>query len=356
MDALFDDPYDDMNRYGHVGLVLGKFMPLHVGHEALLRFAKGHSRHLIVLVGATKEEPIPGPTRFNWLRRRFLGASNVEVHYTDHDFPQAQESDREVSRYWANWLKEMFPDVTCIFTSEPYGEYVAEYMGIQHMCFDEPRAQLPVSGTMVRQNPMMYWEYLSDWAKPDFVKKVCIFGPESVGKSTMAVRLAEHFKTNFVPEMGRDMMETSYTCTYEDMAKIGLAQALEMHRRKRWGSTRRMLFCDSDLMTTEIYSEYLFGKVPVFPERVKKENKYDLYLFLENDVPYVQDGTRLGEHTQNGLRQVFEEELKGSGAKYLVINGSDWEGRFQQCVEAVEKHILQAPFSAMVEQVGLAES
>lgn len=331
MNNLFDDGLTP------VGLVLGKFMPFHVGHEGLISFARRRSDRLIVLVGATRDEPIPGPVRFNWLRKRYNQHLNsVEVHYTDHDFPQAQESNREVSQYWANWLKMMFPDVTCIFSSEPYGEYVAEYMGIKHCMYDQPREAFQVSGTMVRENPLTHWNKLTHVAQPYFMKKICLYGPESVGKSTMAIALAKHFGTSYVPEVARDMMDTTYTCVFEDMEKIAIAQAQEMQRRANWMSTSRFLFCDSDLLTTEIYSEYLFRKLPEVPEWVRKENRYDLCLFLDNNVPYVQDGTRLGEHTQEGLRNIFLTRGLAESRPTHLIDGTTFEERFQQCVQAVQ--------------------
>ncbi|MBI3481387.1 MAG: AAA family ATPase, partial [Bacteroidetes bacterium] len=41
------------------------------------------------------------------------------------------------------------------------------------------------------------------------MKLICFYGPESTGKSTMAKRLAEFYKTGFVPEVAREMITSN---------------------------------------------------------------------------------------------------------------------------------------------------
>ena len=323
-----------------VGIVLGKFMPLHTGHEALIRFAADNSDRLIIVLGAYPGEPIAPEVRFNWLRQRYGGIWNREIHYVEDNFPKSEVASREVSKAWADYFKAFFPEVTCIFTSEPYGELVAEYMGIEHRCFDQPREKHPVSATMIRRDPIKYWNRISYVAQPHYLQKICLYGPESVGKSTMAQMLAEHFNTRYVTEVARDMMDTSYDCTYEDMTKIAEAHATAINMcaaQAAGGSVRRALFVDSDLMTTQVYSQHLFGKEPEIPQWIQDAIVFHLHLFLDDYVPYVQDGTRLGEHTRPALKEEFWKALIASGQPFATIKSGTWEGRYQQCIHEVEK-------------------
>jgi len=59
--------------------------------------------------------------------------------------PDKEEADREVSKFWADYLKTRFPKVDVIFSSEKYGDFVAEYMSIEHQSFDQARTQQEVS-------------------------------------------------------------------------------------------------------------------------------------------------------------------------------------------------------------------
>ena len=323
-----------MKHDKRIGLVLGKFMPIHAGHMALINFAVNQCDEVYVLVGATPREPIPGPLRFSWVQQVYVAFPKVHVVYTDAEFPEDNEPNRTVSEAWANFLKVNYPMVTHLFTSEGYGDYVAEYMGIEHVSFDPGRHQKPISATMIRSNPFKYWEHIPRPVRHYYTRKICLVGPESTGKSTMTKMLAKYFDTSYIHEVARDMMDTSYTCTYEDMARIAKAQA--HGARNRVGTANKVIFCDSDLLTTKVYSKYLFGKVPRFPKWVQEVNKYDLYLFMEADVPYVQDGTRLGAHTRPELRELFFKAVVKSKVPYAVITGADWKHRFKAAVQAVE--------------------
>jgi len=70
------------------GLVLGKFMSIHLGHLALIRYARRHCDRLLVLVCANDREPIPGPLRRRWAEQTLAGEAGIEVHYTDVESPK----------------------------------------------------------------------------------------------------------------------------------------------------------------------------------------------------------------------------------------------------------------------------
>jgi HTH-type transcriptional repressor of NAD biosynthesis genes len=316
------------------GLVLGKFMPIHQGHLALIRYARRHCDRLIVLVCANDREPIPGPLRLSWAERTLAGEPGIKVHYTNVEMPEADESSRLVSKAWADYLSRRFPEITLFCSSEKYGDYVAEYMGITHLPFDPPRQEVPVSARLIREQPFRYWDYIPWPVRPYYVKKVCLYGAESTGKSTLAERLAQHFQTNFVPEAARTLLTTSLECTYEDLLLIAKTQAQGVEQSLP--SANKLLFCDTDLLTTKVYAQYLFRKVPVFEPWIEALNQYDLHLFLDTDVPYEQDGTRLGSHTRPALHDLFLDVLKKADTPFVIING-DWEQRFLTACRMIEE-------------------
>ena len=83
-----------------IGLVLGKFMPLHKGHLALIDFAAKQCDRLNVLLCYTPEEPINGSTRQHWLRQELAEYKNTIFHsfeYTEEDLPNTSVSSEEVS-------------------------------------------------------------------------------------------------------------------------------------------------------------------------------------------------------------------------------------------------------------------
>ena len=316
------------------GLVLGKFMPIHLGHLTLIRYARRHCDRLLVLVCANDREPIPGPLRRRWAEQTLAGEAGIEVHYTEVEMPEADHSSRTVSKAWADYLSGQFPEITLFCSSEKYGDYVAEYMDITHLPFDPPRLAVPVSARLIREQPFRYWDYIPQPVRPYYVKKICLYGAESTGKSTLAEKLAQHYRTHFVPEAARNLLKTSFECTYEDLLHIAETQAqwVEQHLK----NANKLLFCDTDLLTTKVYAQYLFGQVPAFASWIEAINQYDLHLFMDTDVPYEQDGTRLGSHTRPALRALFLAALKRDHVPFAVITG-DWNQRLQTACRLIEE-------------------
>jgi HTH-type transcriptional repressor of NAD biosynthesis genes len=164
------------------GLVFGKFMPLHNGHLALINFALLHCDHLCIILCYTHNEPIDGLIRKQWLRESFEHNTNITLfsyQYDDKKLPNTSVSSPRVSEIWASVLRALVPDAAVVYTSEDYGDYLANYMGIEHLLFDKARTVAPISATTIRTNPLLYWSYIADAAKPWFVKKIAIVGSES---------------------------------------------------------------------------------------------------------------------------------------------------------------------------------
>ena len=167
--------------------------------------------------------------------------------------------------------------------------------------------------------------------------KICIFGPESTGKSTLAARLAAHFETRFVPEYAKELIASQNgAVTPEDIPRIARGQ---MEREDRLAAeSGRLLICDTDLITTLIWSEWLFGSCPDWIREEAGKRAYDLYLLTDIDVPWVDDVHRfLPEDRANFLARC-EEELVKRGIPYRKLSGS-WEARFGAACEAIDKLI-----------------
>ena len=313
-------------------------MPLHNGHLALVDFALQHCDKLYVLVCANDEvEPIPGNLRLQWVKDTLLSNKRIEIFYTDEKIPYTAESSRYISKLWSEYLKTKFPDISIFFSSEKYGDYVAEYLGIEHKIFDPPRKAVPVSASMIRDKPITYWEYLPQPVRPYFVKKVCICGTESTGKSTLTQRLATYFQTAFVREMARDIPKKSEDYTLVDLQKLAQLHANEINRRIPLAN--KILLCDTGLDTTKVYANYFFNTLPVFDEWIEKSNQFDLYLFLSNDVNYIDDGTRLPPVKRDELNELQLNYFKKKSIDFEIVSGN-WDERWDTSIEHIKKYIF----------------
>lgn len=314
------------------GLVFGKYMPVHKGHLALIDFALSQCENVIVSMSFTPNDPISPNLRYNWLLEIFSDNPKIEVvRYLD-DFNDENLPLVEATKLWAVFINREFPDIDAFFCSEEYGEPLAFHLQKPCIIFDKKRQEVPVSATKIRQNPFQCWEFLPDVVKPYFVKKVCLFGPESVGKTTLSQQLAEHFRTVWVQEAARDILKSNEEIDEQKLIEIGTAQTnLVMQKSQK---ANKILFCDTDLITTQIYAHHYLGYVPTKLIELEKEVTYDLYILLDIDTVWVEDPLRdLGDKRAE-MYQVFLSALEKRKLNYVKISGS-WENRTQKAIQAV---------------------
>ncbi len=168
--------------------------------------------------------------------------------------------------------------------------------------------------------------------KRGLVKKICLYGPESTGKSTLAKKLAERYHTDFVPEVSRELI-TSNDFTIEEIVRIGQAQTDRVIEKTE--GANRLLFCDTDLITTQIYCRHYLKVVPPILYQLEKQVTYDLYFLFDIDVPWVADGVRDLGASRIEMFEVFKNELEKRGIQYELLQGSYAE-RESQIIKKIE--------------------
>lgn len=323
----------NIKRYWH-GFLLGKFMPVHEGHLHLIRTAQQYVDHLTVLVCTVKREPIPGHLRYEWMRRSLPGV-NV-IHVTD----EVPSYPHEHADFWNIWTKLLrhyiHPGTGVVFSSEDYGDEIAERLGIDHIRIDRERI---TSGTMIRNDAFGNWEHVPDAVKPYYVKRVVLTGPESTGKTTLARRLAEHFNTTWVPEYGREhFVNVNGRLSLNDISHIA---AMQLQREDEAAMRAdKLLFCDTDLIVTQVWSEIYFNECPGWIMDVNHSRKYDLHLLMDIDIPWEDDGTREFPHLREQHFDRLKYELDKRHLPYRIISGT-FEERMRSAVDAVEKILLR---------------
>ncbi len=316
-----------------VGIVFGKFMPVHTGHMALIDFAARQCDKLIVAVASLKKEPIPGDLRFQWVRELYKDYPKVQVEHITEELPEDNRPNSAVSKAWAEYLPKRFGQIDVLFTSEGYGPLVADAMGITHVMFDLGRTSVPISATQIREHPAKYWDFIPKVARPYFVKKVCVYGAESTGKTTLTMQLARTYNTEWVPEMARTILGDRH-CELADIPAIAQLHANEI--RRKIPLANRVLFVDTDFITTKIYSEYYFGQVPPEIAQFEREIHFDLYLLLDIDTPWVKDPQRDCGDKRQEFHAWFQCELRKRKLPYITISGS-WADHQIQAYNAVEQ-------------------
>ena len=156
--------------------------------------------------------------------------------------------------------------------------------------------------------------------------KIVLFGPESTGKSTLAQELAKHYNTNFVKEFARNYLQEKWdkyqlACELKDIIPIAKGQMKNENIIAK--KTTKILFCDTDLLTTATYSKLYFNGYcdPDLQENAIK-NHYDLYLLMDIDIPWVKDDLRDRPNDRKVFFNSFKNSLDLNKKNYALISGN----------------------------------
>jgi len=145
--------------------------------------------------------------------------------------------------------------------------------------------------------------------------------------------MAAHYDTEFVPEVAREMI-TSNDFSFDDIIKIGKGQTDRIIQKSK--TANKILFCDTDLITTQIYSQHYLKKIPPVLLELEKQTKYDRYFFFDVDVPWVADDLReLGESREE-MSEIFRQELEKRKIQYTLVKGN-WNERFEIIRKEVDR-------------------
>jgi HTH-type transcriptional regulator, transcriptional repressor of NAD biosynthesis genes len=175
------------------------------------------------------------------------------------------------------------------------------------------------------------------------VKRVCLLGAESTGKTTLARELATAYSTLWNPEYGRPYTaigrppEAPWTgFEFEHIARIHC-----WYEDFLAGYAHRVLFCDTDAFTTAVFHEvYLGSPATTFADLVGRH--YDAFLVCGLDVPWAHDGIREFEQQRRWMHERYLERAQESGVPWLLLAGPPAR-RFEAARGIVETVVRGGP-------------
>lgn len=162
--------------------------------------------------------------------------------------------------------------------------------------------------------------------KSDIIR-IALFGPESTGKTTLAIQLAEHFKTSWVAEYARDYLQDKWDksaqiCTIDDMLPIAFGQTkLENDTLL---TANKFLFCDTNLLVTKVFSEVYYGFSNPLLEKAALEHEYDLFFLTDIDVPWEKDDLRDKAEGRESVFAVFKQTLIDNNKPFIILSGDKY--------------------------------
>lgn len=305
-------------------LVIGKFHNLHQGHIALIQYAKTIAKEVTVLLTVEKDDPIHGGIRMNWLQEEIPHLAISVIQPSAVGLSNKSESDKQVSKEWAEWIHKHMPHIDVCVGSEEYINYMADEGYFAGEIFDIDRLSNPYSSTSVREGDFKGYCFA---AKKDLVKVVAFIGPESCGKSVAADSLKTKHNCAMIPELARNIFTNEAYYSSHELVEVALATQLELQTQIK-NAESPLTIMDSSTLTTKIYYEGAFNTPNTVIDGLFKTEPVDHYFLFTPEAEFVQDGTRTQSQSEREIwYKTAKYYLDALKKPYTVINGSDWDQR-----------------------------
>lgn len=306
------------------GLVLGKFAPLHRGHQLLIETARAENDHVIVMIyDAPDVTSVPLPVRAHWIKALYPKVRLIEAWGGPLEVGDTPEIKKMHEAYL---LKTLHGEVISTFySSEFYGQHVSSALGAQDRRIDPGRSRFPVSATAIREDAYSNRQYLDPLVYRDLIAKAVFLGAPSTGKTRLARELAAACKTVWMPEYGRE-----YWDKHQSDRRLTLAQLVEIaegHRAREDAlvlDANQAIFIDTDATTTFMFSMYYHGEVHPRLADLASETlrRYDLFFLCDTDIPYDDTWDRSGDANRQVFQQQIKADLLNRKIPFITLNGN----------------------------------
>ncbi len=164
------------------------------------------------------------------------------------------------------------------------------------------------------------------------MRRLCLLGGESSGKTTLARALALALHTVWVPEYGRQRWEELHeTLDVEELLRVARKQ-IELEDEATQRATG-WLICDTSPLTTLQYCLADHGQAPEALREMARRH-YDLAVLCDPDFDFVQDGARRDDQFRRAQHDWTVEQLALLGLPTLRVSGAP-----RQCVQQVLEHL-----------------
>lgn len=337
-----------------VGFLTGKFAPLHTGHIYFISKAATMVDKLYVVLSYDGKRFQDDPrlslkNRLLWLKTTFKDLPHIKIVYVDETncspYPDGWHE-------WSMLVKRAIPhrigDITKIFSSEPeYTEGFNKYWpNAEHVIIDAERKEVNISATEIRANPFKFWSYMPSIVRQHYVKKVCIIGTESCGKTTLTKYLSKIYQTSWVEEYGRkfceqDMCMDESLLQYNDYALIAARRYEDELQAVK--TANRIVFADTNAFITNFYCRLYEGSFHPMVDEYESLENYDLTLVLDSDVEWVADGLRINKDrskTDGLLKKMLEMSRSDNLGKLMHISGT-YSERLEKAIKIIDEEFFK---------------
>lgn len=350
-----------------IGICFGEYCPLHQGHLDVIMKAKKQCDITYVFVcGYDNDrggEILPLKKRYNIIRN-FLKDDTVYVRMINDTELGIDESQSDSN--WDIWLNEVFRQISndgyeynnCQFyvAEKEYVDAIKRHGYGDSVYLD--RNKNPVSGTLCREQPLKYWNKITQPFRSYYSHNILIAGTASEGKTTLVHDIGKYFNIPYSYEKGRDIChnKTDDEFNFKDFVYNITAQNDYNESLIASPQNPGIFISDTDNMVTLMYAMAYkdregFSITPGEYDclenlawQFRKTIKWDkIFLLKPHEKDIVDDGERYMADSDYSIRLGFYQNLKNLytkfGYTFEEING-DYEHNYET-VKNYIKSILE---------------
>ena len=357
-----------------VGITFGGYCPMHQGHLDLIMRAKKENDVCFVVVCGYDNEPradeigLTLKRRFSLVKQMFKDDEQIRVIMVNDTELGIDESMSDSNwDIWIDYVQNQMDINWCDFDFE-FTWYVGEphYVSALNDRIDRGawinkvvyvnRDENPVSATMIRENPIKYWNKIAWPFRQYFSTNILITGTASEGKSTLTRDIAAYFGLPYSEEYGRTYMEyygkSDTDLTVTDFQEFLIEQRRDTQKKIASRGNCGIVISDTDNIVTLMYAKaYVednnidlteddYNTLEQLAWNIKRGIQWDKIFLLPPKNKFVDDGCRymeqssIEERTKNYNRLVELLKKFGWWDKVEVLD-NDFLGNFIRVKEYI---------------------
>lgn len=368
-----------------VGITFGGYCPMHQGHLDLIMRAKKENDRCYVVVCGYDNEPradeigLTLKRRHSLVKQMFKDDEQIKVLMVNDTALGIDESMSESN--WDIWLDCVARQIEDIEEKDcddvvyyEYTWYVGEQSyvdSLEKRIYDRhkdntfsivddvvyvERSLNPISATMIRENPIKYWNKIAQPFRQYFSTNILITGTASEGKSTLTRDIATYFGIPYSEEFGRTYMEyygkADTDLTVTDFQEFLIEQRRDTQKKIMSQGNCGIVISDTDNLVTLMYAkayvednnidltEEDYNTLEQLAWNIKRSIQWDKIFLLPPKNPFVDDGCRYMEQAS------LEERQKNYNRLVQLLKDFGWwdkveiiDGNFLENFEIVKNYI-----------------